>query len=325
MSRHKGWIPVRKNLGLVALFVVMNLTQFILMPFLIQLDPLFAFGLIPIALSTPTLWALAHESFHGSLHPNASANKRLGRVLCLLFGAPWLLLRFTHLLHHKMSRTSYDSADIYDPGQKSWLKAAISYYPNLLIGLYLTELIANLLLLLPERYARPLVRWIFASDPKERTNTSQTAERALMNPVSLRELRLDALLVIFFFGASFWLYGVYWPFLLLALLGRGMIISILDNAPHYGTPLGDSSFSYNLELPPQIAAFWLNFNLHRVHHIHPQLPWSKLPEFFDETDAHYDGHCAGIILQQFRGPVRASSRPVTNPFRHPDHSFIELR
>ena len=323
MSRAAKAIPVRVNLGLVLFFILLNCVLFLVLPaWLLPLDPAWGWLLVPITLATPTYWALVHESFHGLMHPDPATNRMLGRILCIFFGSPWRLLRFAHLMHHKMSRTSYDSAEVYDPSETSWGRAAFKYYPNLLLGMYVSELSALILLWLPERYLRPLARRLFGCREKN-IDTGAMAEKALCEHRYLRELRLDCLGTILLFGVAFSLYGAWWPMLLAALVGRGLLISLLDNAPHYGTPVRDIDFSYNIGLSGFTSKLWLHFNLHRVHHRHPAVPWNRLPDLFQSADGAYDGHFIRIVGQQFKGPLIAPHRPITRPVRHPAYSFIE--
>jgi fatty acid desaturase len=56
-----------------------------------------------------------------------------------------------------------------------------------------------------------------------------------------------------------------------------------------------------LKLPA--GAGILNFNLHRVHHLHPTLPWSSLPAAFQADAETYDIGYASAMLRQFRGPI----------------------
>ncbi len=49
----------------------------------------------------------------------------------------------------------------------------------------------------------------------------------------------------------------------------------------------------------------LNFNLHRVHHRHPTLPWTALPRTFSTEYEAYDGGLLPVALSQLRGPIPA--------------------
>ena len=91
--------------------------------------------------------------------------------------------------------------------------------------------------------------------------------------------------------------------LLLALAGRGLLVSLLDNAFHYGTPLGQRRHARNLAAPPVLAELILNFNLHGSHHLRPGLPWWRLGEFHRAAGHPIDGARVAAVLGQLAGPV----------------------
>ena len=306
-------IPVRTNVSLVILFGLLNALQFLILPlYLLPSDAIWGLLLVPIALSTPCFWSVIHESFHGVLHPNPKLNLRLGRSLCIAFGSPFSLLRFGHLMHHKLSRTAFDSTEVYDPEKTGWARAAFDFYPRLLIALYVGEVLGTLVVLLPKKLSGLLMHRAFAPSEITDFDVGAAIDKGLMSDQRLREMRCDALAIVVLFAVSFWLYGVYWQMLLAALLARGFLISLLDNAPHYGTPLGEVSYSHNLRLPAFFSRAYLHFNLHRTHHLKPNLPWASLPEHFSSTDGTYDGGFARLVLRQLRGPVAKSDLPKTS-------------
>lgn len=63
------------------------------------------------------------------------------------------------------------------------------------------------------------------------------------------------------------------------LLMRAFLISLMDNVYHYRTPLNVTASGHNLSAPGFLAFGLLNFNLHRVHHTNPSVPWAMLPFF----------------------------------------------
>ena len=48
----------------------------------------------------------------------------------------------------------------------------------------------------------------------------------------IQRIRIDALLAILIHTGAFYLYGAWWPLLLLAVALRGLIVSLQDNLPH---------------------------------------------------------------------------------------------
>ena len=56
---------------------------------------------VPFALATIPHWALIHEAVHGHLHPRRGVNDGAGRLLAVLFLAPFDALHLA--LEHEMS------------------------------------------------------------------------------------------------------------------------------------------------------------------------------------------------------------------------------
>ena len=235
----------------------------------------------------------------------------LSRLLAIGFPAPFAVLRFGHLKHHQFNRTAVDRSEVFDAAQMRRWQAALRYYPQLLIGLYASEVAALLLVWLP----RPLLRRLAGRLVGESDLPSllQSIEKQLLRPDVLRAMRLDSAASLVLIAVSVWLYGPHVWMLLLALLGRGVLISLTDNAYHYATPLhapgGDVRFARNLRLPHAASLFILHFNYHAVHHRHPALPWRALPAAA-QTDAFRDAPAyVPALLQQLRGPIALSDLP----------------
>ncbi len=299
-------IPTNTNLLLTVLCVFLNLYQYFVLPLvLLPLGGAWALTLIPVALATTTYWAVLHEAFHGQLHPRRSVNAAAGRIMGILFGAPFHVLRFGHLTHHRLNGTPTDRSEVHDPARTSRLRAALVYYPRLFFGLYGTELLSTVLAFLPRPLLRRVVRRIFYEGHAEAQEVPDRAVDHLAEGARLWQIRLDSMVILAIFGLSAVCYGADWPLLVLVLCARGLMISFLDNAFHYGTPLGDVMSSCNLWLPNALSRLMLNFNLHRVHHRHPSLPWSALHRTFAAEDEKYDGGLLPVMLRQLHGPIPA--------------------
>ncbi|MGB0681543.1 MAG: fatty acid desaturase family protein [Magnetovibrionaceae bacterium] len=281
----------------------------LILPFwLLEPYPWLAWTLIPAALATPTSWAVLHEAIHGGLFPNRSANLRAGRVLSILFGSPFRLLRFGHLTHHKLSRTAFDRSEAYDPAKTSWLSATVYHFGRIFGGLYFAEVVASLLALLPRGQAEKMAIAFFGlpdavREGEKLPDTGASAVKALVNGSNLREMRIDGIAALGLIALGFAAYGEQWMLFAGYFLARGFLISLLDNAPHYGTPISDRTWSYNLGLPGWAGALILYFNLHRVHHRAPYLPWNHLPRAFQASQDRFDGGYLALVAQQLRGPV----------------------
>jgi fatty acid desaturase len=209
-----------------------------------------------------------------------------------------LLLRLSHLSHHKLNRSLAEATEAYDPARSSAFKAAAGYYFQILGGLYLVEIISPLLFLFPKPVVAAFSRRCLAAG-----SMSALLVRSLTEPKSLRQIRIDAAAVAVVLSSSFVCYGKNWPWLLGALLARALLISFLDNVYHYGTRIGDTAYARNLRLAPLLAKGLLHFNLHGVHHKNPALPWPLLPAVYEQDGQPFDGWYFSAAARQLSGPV----------------------
>ncbi|HEV2321694.1 MAG TPA: fatty acid desaturase [Gammaproteobacteria bacterium] len=288
------------NALLTALCLALGLLTLWVLPLLLPQHPLAALSLVAVALFTTTWWSVIHEAIHGLLFPDRRLNNAAGRVLAILFGLPFQPVAFGHLFHHRQNRSRLDRAEVY-PQTGPRLRAMLDYYARLLGGLYLAESALSLLVWLPRPRLMRLVARRF--DAADLGVEGRLLQRMLLDPAALRSIRFDAAGVLFCLGSSLWLYGRHAWLLLIQLLARGLLLSIMDNAYHYGTPLDAPRYALNLGLPKPLSAAILHFNLHRQHHLHPAASWRRLPRLFAEANDCYDGSYPSLALRQLRGPL----------------------
>lgn len=293
------------NLGLVvngALllgFLGLGLFELVILPrVLLPASPAWGWLLLLPVLLTNTAWALIHEAIHGVLLPHKAANRAAGRILAVFFGAAFDLLRWGHLLHHALSRTRRERSEVYVAGEDDRLWFTLNYYFRLTGGLYWYEVLGGLIFLLP----RPVIRWAARRLASEH-NVVEALTDKLLEPATLRAVRLDGWLVIGLHAAAFGLYADHAWMLLLALVARAFLISVVDNAFHYGTPLEDSRYARNLALPGWASALLLHFNLHGAHHQRPGLAWWQLAAHHAQSQAGFQGNWMAALAAQFKGPI----------------------
>jgi len=89
------------------------------------------------------------------------------------------------------------------------------------------------------------------------------------------------------------------------MMMRAFLVSLMDNVYHYRTPLNLTVSGYNLSVPRFLSVPLLNFNLHRVHHTNPSVPWAMLPFFFQHDSDRFDRSLFLAVVDQFLGPVPA--------------------
>ena len=221
----------------------------------------------------------------------------------LLLGSSFAVLRFGHLMHHRYNRNPIDRPDSYDPAKESRLKAKLAFLFNLLGGLYLVELAAPLVCLLPRPLIRRIVDRVYRGDHPALRAIHQSAERLFLDPRRLATIRTDAVLAAGLIVLAIGLYGSHWPMLAAFLLARGVLVSLFDNVYHFATPVDRPDFARNLWLPAPFRLLVLNMNLHRVHHLRPALPWWALPGELRATGDRFDAKLFPTALAQFAGPV----------------------
>lgn len=236
---------------------------------------------------------------------NRDQNIRLSRLMGIFHGSPFFLLRFGHLMHHQFNRTHVDRTEVYERGKDSYLLSSLKYYFTLCGGLYLAEVVGAWAAFMPRQQLLKLANKLFNENPR----MNEMSQRLLLKQSTLRRIRLDTLYIFALFAMSFYLYGQHWWMLLSALLGRGFLISWADNLPHYGTPLDDVAYAYNLKAPRWRQIMLLNFNLHRVHHHYPTVPWHHLPHYFEKDQGGYDHAYFATGLSQFKGPIPSQHLP----------------
>ncbi len=257
--------------------------------------------LIPVML-TNTWWAMQHEAMHGLLPGGRRANRLYGRFNAMLFGAPFDLLRRGHLLHHAYSRTPRERSEVFEAGVDHRVGFAVGYYWRLLGGLYAMEVLAGVLLLLPRAWLARLVGHVGNA-----RNLAAAIADKLLQPRELSAARFDVLVMLALHAWAFGLYGHHAWMLALALAGRGLLVSLMDNAFHYGTRLDDTRYARDLRLPTWLSRLILHFNLHGTHHARPGIAWHALPELHRQRRGTYQGRLIGALFAQLRGPIEAGT------------------
>ncbi len=297
-------ISIRTNCAYVAAILALNLVLFLLLPLiLLPLTGWWALLLAPICLSAPLHWALIHEATHRLLHPNPAVNRYLGRILGILFLCPYDILRFGHLCHHALNGRPSDRPELCDPANTPRWRAGLIYYFRLFIGLYGGELVCTLLIFLPRPVMRRVARRMAYEANDDSLRIPEIAERQLATPERYWPIRLDAALIVGLWAVAIWLFGwMIWLFLA-AVLVRGALVSLYDNAPHYGVGLGNVHQGHDTRLAPAFRWLVLNANFHGTHHRNPTLPWTVLPARFLQEGGEFGGGYFSAPMRQLRGVI----------------------
>jgi fatty acid desaturase len=288
------------NFWLTGTVVALRLVQLFLLPLvLLPLNAAWGWILVPLVLKTTPFWSLIHETIHGTLFIRRVWNDRCGRVMAVLYGSPFALLKTGHLLHHRYSRTLRERGEFYDATKTTWAKVAPVYYLRLLGGLYAMEVASVLLALLPASALRRVAHKVDSPDKVAGLLLERIAENRV-----LRQFRIDAVAIIVVYTGAFTSYGGNFWMLLAALTGQAVVVSLSDNAYHYGSKLDAPLEAMNLQLPRPLEAFALNFNLHDIHHRHPGLHWFELRRKFMIEGSHYHLGWFSAATRQLHGPIK---------------------
>jgi fatty acid desaturase len=155
-------IPTAANTGLLTLVIGANILCGLALPIvLLPQSGYWLLLLIPFTALTVAHWALIHEAVHGHLHPRHRVNEALGRLLGVLFGGSFAVLRFGHLSHHTLNSRPSERAELYDPAAVPRWRATVAFYLRLFWGVYLAEFLSSLVCFLPRRPLGAIVRRLF--------------------------------------------------------------------------------------------------------------------------------------------------------------------
>jgi fatty acid desaturase len=292
--------PYRVNAWLALTSLMAAITQLIIIPvFWLPQAPIFACIIVfLLSFLTPISRALLHEAIHNRLLKPGIWNDWLGRVLAITSGIAFDAIRFGHLVHHRFPRHSLDRADVIQPGANHVL-TAIQFYIGLLGGIYLREILWGAILALPRNVIESLTDHALKGD--EAISLLQNAVRKNLDR-RLARCRIDLFWIAALYVGSLYLYGHWWPILLVGIATRALIISLQDNVAHYGTPAEIGAEAHNSCTSRYLSLFILNQNLHGIHHDRPEVPWNQLPQAFASDRKHFAGSYWRLLFKQFEGP-----------------------
>lgn len=247
--------------------------------------------------------SLQHEVTHG--HP--FNERRLGEFL--VFGSlnlaiPYLRFRDTHLAHH-MDATLTDpyedpESNYLDPAVWSRLPAfhrAVLQANNTLLGrMALGPLVGQIAFMVADwRLIRQGDRAVLAGWLRHLPPTAAILAIVVASPMPL------------------------WGYLLACYLGLSIlkIRTFLEHQAHERA----RARTVIIEDRGPLAFLFLNNNLHVVHHMHPKLPWYRLPQiYFNNRDKYLrrnDGYRYDSYGEVFRRHLFRAKDPVPHPF-YPD-------
>ena len=257
-------------------------------------------GMVMVALAAALHSSLCHEALHG--HPTRARWLNEALVFpALTLWIPYLRFRDTHLAHHQDSILT----DPYDDPESNYLDAGVwerlSPVTQAILNLN-NRLIGRLLI-------GPLVGQVafMAGDWR----AIRGGDRAVLGGWLWH---IPALGLVVIWMAALGQMPV-WAFLLssYAALSILKIRTFLEHQAH----LRARGRTVIIEDRGLLAFLFLNNNLHVVHHMHPKLPWYRLPALYFANRARYlarnDGYMFRSYAEVFRRYLFKAKDPVPHP------------
>ena len=244
--------------------------------------------------------SLQHEVLHGHPFRNNYLNDALV-FPALSMVVPYLRFKDSHLQHH------YDPnlTDPYDDPESNYLDPAVWAR---------TSQLGKLLLrwnntLLGRMVLGPAIGTYFFSRPD--LAAMRAGNRRIIQSWVLHGLGVALVLV--------WLWGFtempVWGWFIAAYLGYGLlkIRTYLEHRAHEAF----RARTVIIEDRGPLALLFLNNNLHAVHHMHPAVPWYKLPGLYAARGDHYRRRNDAYVYKNYGQIFRQYLFKAKDPVPHP--------
>ncbi|MEM1429428.1 MAG: fatty acid desaturase [Pseudomonadota bacterium] len=256
-------------------------------------------GIAVAALATTLHSSLTHEAIHG--HP--TGNDRINHALvwpALGLLVPYGRFRDTHLAHHNDARLT----DPYDDPESNYLDPDVwARLPRWLRGL----LRANNTLLGRVTLGPAIGQIAFMADD---WRAIRAGDRAVARAwVAHIPAALAVLLVVALAPMPLWAYAIA------VYIGHGLlrIRTFLEHRAHDHT----AARTVVIEDRGVLALFFLNNNLHLVHHMHPSAPWFRLPGLYARDAGRYLSRNQGYRYRSYAQIVYQYLLRPKDPVPHP--------
>jgi fatty acid desaturase len=223
--------------------------------------------ILTFALMTMAMFALGHETIHGT----AFASKRLNAAACWLACAPIYYtptgFRAFHFAHHRHTHDPARDPEIVVLGKPApAVTSSFSVYLPFITGFPL--IFYKIGMLAAAAIGRPAAAWdklLFFVPPKARAAMSWEARAVL------------ALHAAWLTAGALWLPGLL-TLLWAQVLGHALL-ALYITAEHNGLPHAGDILQRTRTTDAAAPSRWLMWNMpyHAEHHAYPAVPWHALP------------------------------------------------
>jgi fatty acid desaturase len=261
-----------------------------------------AAGVLLAGLAAALHSSLQHEAIHG--HPSRSQRVNAALVFpALTLVVPYVRFRDLHLAHHGDANLTdpYDDpeSNYLDPAHWSRLSAPVRWLLNA------NNTLAGRMLL------GPIIGslWFVADDWRRMRDGDSAVLRGWL-------LHLPAVCLVLAVSAT-WGQMPLWALGASAWLALA-VLKIRTFAEHQAHE-HNAGRTVIIEDRGPLALLFLNNNLHVVHHMHPSVPWYRLPALYARNPGRYLGRNGGYRFSSYRELFRRylwrTKDPVPHPFR----------
>lgn len=258
---------------------------------------------MPLAVILAALAIAQHSSLqHEMMHGHPFRDTRLNTALvfpALTLVIPYFRFRDTHLAHHQDSRLT----DPYDDPESNYLDAGTwERLPGALRWLLnLNNTLAGRIVL------GPLIGT--TSFLVSEFRLSQTDQRVRRGWLWHVPMVLPVIVWIAWSPMSIWAYGLA----VYVALGFLRIRTFLEHQAHAQA----RARSVIIEDRGPLALLFLNNNYHVVHHMHPRVPWYRLPRLYRENAARFRRVNEGYVFASYAEVFRLYFLTRKDPVAHP--------
>ncbi len=257
-------------------------------------------GIVLAAIFVALHSSLCHEALHGHPFRDDRLNEALVFPALALF-IPYRRFRDTHLAHHRDAVLT----DPYDDPESNYMDPEVwATLPR-----WVQRVLAFNNTLLGRLLVGPLVGQVAFVHSDWRA--IRAGDRAVRD-AWLWHVPAVALVLA-------WLVWVaampLWAYLIAAYAGLSIlkIRTFLEHRAHEKAP----GRTVIIEDRGPLALIFLNNNLHVVHHMHPRVPWYRLPRLYAANRARYLSRNGGYLYRSYGEIFRKHFFRAKDPVPHP--------
>ncbi len=266
--------------------------------FLYPISPLVAVMLLGVLIAFHG--SLTHEVLHG--HPFRSQMQNEAMMFTSLnLCIPYNRFRDLHLAHHQDQRLT----DPFDDPESNYLDPAVwETLPR-----WKQQLFAINNTLLGRIVIGPIIGQ--ALFMQSEWQSARAGDRAVLLAWALHVPGVAIVLGWVYFATDM----PIWAYLIAAHIGLGLlkIRTFLEHQAHERA----RGRTVIIEDRGPLAFLFLNNNLHVVHHMHPRVPWYRLPQLYRDNKSRYldrnDGYRYRSYGEIFRKFLFRAKDPVSHP------------